>query len=148
MEYQKVINLLEKMLNQPSKFRTKNWVEINNDTRGTYNKKSQIKFKSSIMKSSSCDYSDAYTIDEAGADKNAKWLDKRNKGVIFKNCASFTDCISKINNTQIDNEKDLDIVMPMYNLIEYSNNCLKTSRSLWQYYRDDPNDNTVNSESF
>ena len=79
MEYQKVINLLENMPNQPSKFRTKNWVEINSDTRGTYNKKSQIKFKSSILKSSSCDYSDAYIIDEAAADNNAKWLRKEIK---------------------------------------------------------------------
>ena len=54
------------------------------------------------------------------------------KKVIFKNCAPFTNCISEINNTQIDNAKDIDIVMPMYNLKEYSNNYLKTSRILWQ----------------
>ena len=73
---------------------------------------------------------------------------KRNKGVIFKNCAPFTKCISRINNTDIDNAQDIDIVMPMYNLIEYSDNYSKTSRSLWQYYKDDPNDNIVQSESF
>ena len=60
---------------------------------------------------------------------------------------SFTDCISEIDNTQIDNAKCIDIVMPMYNLIEYSNNYSKTSRILWQYYRDDPNDNIIESES-
>ena len=54
------------------------------------------------------------------------------KKVIFKNCAPFTNCISEINNTQIDNAKDIDIVMPMYNFKEYSNNYLKTSRILWQ----------------
>ena len=75
------------------------------------------------------------------ADDAAKRLDERKKGVIFKNCQSFTECISEINNTQIDNAKYIDIVMPMHNLIEYSDNYLKTSRSLWQYYRDDPNDN-------
>ena len=58
------------------------------------------------------------------------------KKVIFKNCAPFTDCISKINNTQVDNAKDIDIVIPMYNLIEYSNNYSKTSGSLWQYCKD------------
>ena len=100
-------------------------------------------------------YSDAYllvsgtiTITGAGADDDAKRLDERNKGVIFKNCAPFTDCISEINNTQIDNAKHLDVVMKIYNLIEYGDNYLKTSGSLWQNYRDDPNDNIVESESF
>ena len=60
----------------------------------------------------------------------------------------FTKCISRINNTEIDNAKDIDIVMSMYNLIEYSDNYSKTSGSLWQYYKDDPNDNMENSESF
>ena len=73
---------------------------------------------------------------------------KRNKGVIFKNCAPFTKCINRINNTDIDNAQDIDIVMPMYNLIEYSDNYSKTSRSLWKYYEDDPNHNIVQSESF
>ena len=81
------------------------------------------------------------------ADDVAKWLDERNKRVIFKNCAPFTDCISEINNTQIDNAKYIDVVMPMYNLIEHSNNYSKTE-SLWQYYRNDPNDNITQSESF
>ena len=61
---------------------------------------------------------------------------------------SFTDCISEINNAQLDNAKDLDVMMPMYNLIEYSDNYSKTSGSLWQYYRDIPdldnNDNIAN----
>ena len=70
------------------------------------------------------------------------------KGVIFKNCAPFTKCINRINATGIDNAQDIDIVMPMYNLIEYSDNYSKTSGSLWQYCRDDPNDNIIQSESF
>ena len=60
----------------------------------------------------------------------------------------LTDCISEINNTKLDNAKYIDVVMPMYNLIEYSDNYSKTSGSLWQYYRDDPNDNITQSESF
>ena len=60
------------------------------------------------------------------------------KKIIFKNCAPFTNCISEINNTQVDNAKDIDIVMPMYNLIEYSDNYAKTSESLWQYCLDIP----------
>ena len=74
--------------------------------------------------------------------------DERDKGVAFKNCAPFTKCISEINNTQIDNAKDFDIVMPMYNLIKYSDNYSKTSGSLWQYYRDEPHDNLEDSELF
>ena len=67
---------------------------------------------------------------------------------MFKNCALFIYCKSEINNTEIDNAKDIDIVMSMYNLIEYSNNYSKTSGSLWQYYEDDPHDNLSDSESF
>ena len=112
--------LLDKTLNHTSKFRTKNWVEINDDARGTYNKDSQIKFKTSVLKTSLCDNSDAYilvtetvTIDGAGADDAAKRLDERNKRVILRNCAPFTDCLSKINNAKIHHAKDLDVVMPI-----------------------------------
>ena len=108
-----------------------------------------------MLRSSLCDYSDTYilesgtiTITGAVADDAAKQLDERNKGVVFKNCAPFTDCISEINNTQLDNAKYIGVVMPMYNLSEYSYNYLKTSGSLWQYHRDDPNDNITQSESF
>ena len=140
MEHQKIINLLDdNKSNQPSKFRTKNWVEINDESRGTYNVNSQIKFKTTMLKSSLCNYSDAYilvkgtiTIEGAGADAAVRQADERDKGVIFKNCAPFTNCISKINNTQVDNARDIDIVMPMYNLIEYCDNFAKTSGSLWQ----------------
>ena len=146
MEYQIIANLLDDASsNQPSKFKTKNWVEVNDESRGTYNVNSQIKFKTTMLKSSLCDYSDAYivvkgkiTITGAG----------RDKGVALKNCAPFTICISEINNTQIDNCKDIDIIMPMYNLIECSDNYAKTSGSLWQYYRDEPNDNLADFGSF
>ena len=62
MEYQKIANLIDDTSNQPSKFRTKNWVEINDESRGTYNVNSQIKFKTIMLKSSLCDYSDAYIL--------------------------------------------------------------------------------------
>ena len=74
-------------------------------------------------------------------------LDKINKAIVFKNCAPFTDCISEINNTQIDNAKYIDVVMPMYNSIKCSGNYSKISGRLWQYYRDDPNYNITQSES-
>ena len=88
------------------------------------------------------------TITGAGDDAVARQADEGDKGVAFKNCAPFTNCISIKNNTQIDNAKDIDIVMPMYNLMEYSDSYAKTSGSLWQYYKDEPNDNLADSESF
>ena len=143
MEYQKIANLIVDTSNQPSKFRTKNWVEINDESRGAYNVNSQIKFKTTMLKSSLCDYSDAYILvkgtisvnNTAAADAA---VNNTNKKVIFKNCAPFTNCISEINNTQIDNAKDIDIVMAMYNVIEYSGNYAKTTGSLWQYCKDIP----------
>ena len=88
------------------------------------------------------------TITGAGDDEAAKRLGERNKGVAFKSCAPFINCKSEINNTQIDNAKHIDIVIPMHNLIEYSNNYSKTSGSLWQYFRDEHNDAIAGSESF
>ena len=108
-----------------------------------------------MVRSSLCDYADSYilvkgtiTITGAGANADTSQADERDKGVTFKNCAPFTKCISRINNTDIDNAQDINIVMPMYNLIEYSDNYSKTSGSVWQYYRDDPNDNMTRSGSF
>ena len=133
MEYQKIANLLNDESNKPSKFRTRNWVEINDESRGTYTS-NDIKFKTTMLRSNLCDYADAYilvkgtiTITGAGNDDTAKRLDERDKGVIFKNWASFIKCISRINNTDIYNAQDIDIVMPMYNLTEYSDNYSKTS---------------------
>ena len=119
------------------------------------NVNSQIKFKTTMLRSSLSDYRDAYilvkgkiTITGEGTDAAATEADKRDKGAAFKNCAPSTNCISEINNTQIHNPKDIDIVMPVHNLIEYSDKYSKTSGSLWQYYRDGPNDNLADSESF
>ena len=99
--------MLENTPNQPSKFKTKRWVEINGGSRGTYDTNSQIKFKTSILKSSLRNYIK----------------------VILKNCAPFADCKSKINNTQVDNAKDIAVAMSMYNLLEYSDNYSKISRN-------------------
>ena len=93
-----------------------------------------------MSKSSLCDYSDAYiivsrtiTVAEEAAGRRSNDIE-----VVFKNLVPFTNCISKINNTHIDNAKDIDIVIPMYNLIEYSDNYSKISGSLWRCYRDEP----------
>ena len=146
--------MLESTSDNLSKFRTRNWIEINDESRANY-PNGDIKFKTAMLRSNQCDYVDSYilvkgtiTITGAGANAGERQAYERDKGVTFKNCAPFTKCISRINNTDIDNAQDIDIVMPMYNLIEYSDNYSKTSGGLWQYYKDDPNDNLTDSESF
>ena len=108
MEYRKVIILLDNTPNQLSRFRTKNWFKINDDSRGTYNK--QIKLKTSMLRSILFNCGNAYilvngiiTITGEGADDDANQVDEGDKEVILKNYAPFTDCISEINNTQVDN---------------------------------------------
>ena len=143
MKYKKIATFLNDESNKPSKFRTKTWAEINDDIRGEYSPNTQIRFKTAMLRSNLCDYSNAYILAKgnitvkntagAAADPN-----KRNKNVIFKNRAPFTNCLSKMNNTQIDNAQYIDIVMRMYNVIEYSDNCSNTSGSLWQYCKEIP----------
>ena len=103
----------------------KNWVEKNDESKESYGTGSDIKFKTTMLRSNLCDYADAYilvkgkiTLTGAENDDAAKRLDERNKGVIFKNCAPFTKYISRINGTEIDNAQDFDIAMPVYSLIE------------------------------
>ena len=114
MEYQKIANLIDDgASDQPSKFRTRSWIEINDKSRGAYNVNSQIKFKTTMLKSSLCNYSDAYilvkgTISVTNTAAGAA-VNNNNKKVTFKNCAPFTNCISENHNTQIDNAKDIDI---------------------------------------
>ena len=112
--------MLDNTPSQPAKFRTKYWVEINDDSRGKYNINSQIKFKNSMLRSRLCDHSDVYILVSGN--------------IIVRNCAPFTNCISETNNKKIDNAN----VMPMYDLIEYSDNYFEISESLWQYYIDEP----------
>ena len=128
--------------NQPSKFQTKNWVKINDVSRGTYNKDNQIRSTTSMLRSSSFDYSDGYipvkgTITVANIVATTTAANNVNKKVIFKNYAPFPNCISRVNNTQVDDAHDIDVVMSIHNLIEYSESFSKTSGILWQYCRDE-----------
>ena len=107
MEYQKIENLLESTSDNSSKFRTRNWVEINEESRGNYTN-SDIRFKTTMLRSDLCDYADSYilvkgtiTITSAGDDAAARQADERNKGGTFKTCAPFTKCTSRINNTDM-----------------------------------------------
>ena len=140
MEYQKIINLLDNTPNQPTKFRIKNWVEINDDACGRYSTNSQTKFKTSMLKSSVWDYRDAYILKSGTITAAELAAGRGNKNIqaVFKNGPPFTDYLSEINNKQIDNSKDIITVIPQYNLIKYNNDISKTSGRLWQYYRDEP----------
>ena len=152
MECQKIINLLDDAANQPSKFKARHWVEINDESRGDYNDDDNnnnddnninIKFKTTMARSSLYDYSDSYilvkgTIPVPNMTAAGAAVNNTNKKVVFKNCVPFTSCIIEINNKQVDYAEDIDILMPMYNLIEYSIAYSKTSGSLWQYHIHEP----------
>ena len=95
-----------------------------------------------------CDFSDAYIVVKGYSAVTNPENAKRSKSIAFKNNTPCINCISKINGIQIDNAEDLDVVVPMYNLLEYSKNYKKTTGSLWNYYRDEPSDPlSSNSES-
>ena len=120
-----------------------------------YNVKSDIRFKTTIWKSCVCDYSDTCILVKeripftgAGPDTAARQADESSEVLAFKNCVPFINRTNEISKTELDNAKDRDIVMSMYNLIEYSDKYLKISGSLWQYYKDGPNINLKDSESF
>ena len=116
--------MLDNKQNQSSQFGTKCWVELNHESRRTYDSNSQNKFKNSVLKSSSCDYSDPYilvnrdiVVVRVGAEDAAGAADRNNKKAIFTKFTKFTDCVTEINYTQENNAKDIEFVMLMYNLI-------------------------------
>ena len=109
----------------------------------------KIRIKTSMLRSDLCDFNDVYIVLKGTITVNNKNNAKWNKAVAFKNNAPFINGISKLNGVKIDNADDLDGVMPMYNLLEYSKNYRKTTSSLWNYYRDEPSNPVYsNSESF
>ena len=121
---------------------TKNWIEINDDSRGTYNTNSQFKFKSLILKTSLCECSNKYILVKVlisvvgvGAKSVAKKTCRKNEDIILKNYAPFTDYISKINSTHLDTRKDMDVVIPMSKLMRYSDSYSKASEILYQFCR-------------
>ena len=150
MEYNKINNLLlsedneNEMSEQLSKSVTREYVRVNNLS-NTYNENKSIRFKTSMLRSNLCDYSDAYilvkgtiTVTTPGTNNGTNNIrDKRNRPLILKNNAPFVSCITRINGELIEDADDLDIVMPMYNLLEYSKNYKKTIGSLYNYYRDE-----------
>ena len=150
METKKIINLLSDSTNEESKFATKKWYVIGSQTaKDKYNPNNSIKLETETIKSSLCDYSDAFILVTGyitvGADDDTH--------VAFKNCASFSTCKTEINDVFIDEANHISIAMPMYNLIEYSDNYSDASGSLWQFKKDEISINNVdftatNSDSF
>ena len=113
-------------------------VEVYDQSEKNYNPNKEIRFKTSMLRLHLCDFSDAYIVVKADIIVTSPNNAKRNKTAAFKNNAPFISCISKINDIKTDNAEDLDVVMPMHNLLEYSKNYSKTAGSLWNYYRDQP----------
>ena len=145
MENQKIINLLDKIDTDSKHFATKKWYIINDENNTNYgvNKDTgadnpdTIKYDTRVLKPNLCDYAEAYilidgTIRAAAADANTR--------LALKNCAPFTKCNLEINDEHVDTAEHLDITMPMYNLIEYSDNDQDSSATLYQYKRDEPSE--------
>ena len=134
METQNIINLLNDSSNEESKFATKKWYVIDSQTaKGKYKQGDTIKFETETIKSSLCDYSDAFIL----VTGNITVAANNDTDVAFKNCAPFSTCTTKINDVFVDEANHIYIAMPMYNLIEYSDNYSDTSGSLWQFKRDE-----------
>ena len=151
MEYQKITNLLGTTLDEVPRFITKKWVEVHDQSGSAedrYKPSKQIRFKTSMLRSDLCDFSDAYIVVKGTITVTDPHNDAYDNKLAFKNNAAFVSCISKINNTLIDNAEDLDIVMPMYKLLEYSKSYSKTTGSLWNYYRDEPNRGANNNINY
>ena len=164
MEFIKIVNFLDTTSDNKNlpKFVTKKWIEVYGQSQGNYNVNEEIRIKTSMLRSDLCDFSDAYiavkgnitvtkktfTADDIDASNNtAANVTAANtannnafgdKKLVFQNNAPFINCISKINGKKIDNAEVLNVAMPMYNLLEYSKNCRKTTGSLLNYYRDEP----------
>ena len=140
MEFNKINNLLGETNDKMPKFVTRKWVEAQHQSGDTYDMSRQIRFKTSMLRSDLCDYSDAYVWVKGKiivTDPNNINFDKR---LTLQNNAPFISCISKINGELVENAEDLDIVMPIFNLLEYSKNYQNTTGSLFNYYRDEPNE--------
>ena len=142
METQKILNLLNDSNNENSKFVTKKWYVINDESKGSYSPRNEIKFLTSSLESNLCDYSDPYILVTGntvvtGGNANAK--------VAFKNCALFKNSRIETNDTFVNNAANTNIAMPTYNLTEYSDNFSDSSVILWQFKRDELNDNDINT---
>ena len=162
MENQKIINLLDKSNTDSRHFATKKWYIINDEYNTNYgvdkdtganNPDTIIKYDTRVLKQNLCDCAEAYILVDGNIRKKGN-ASVANTRLALKNCAPFTKCNLEINDEHVDTAEILDIAMPMYNLIEYSDNYQDSSATLYQHKRDEPPDNinvnlaTDNSSSF
>ena len=140
MEFEKIANFLDTTSDDKDlpRFVTKKWIKVYDQSRGSYSVNKEIRLKTSMLRSDLYDYSDTYIVVKRAITVVRPDNAKRNKATAFKNNAPFINCISKINGIKIGNAEDLDVVMPMYDLLEYGQNYRKITGSLWNYYRDEP----------
>ena len=149
MEFQKIANLFGATFYDKDlpRFVTENGLKCMINQKKITNK--EIRTKTPMLRLELCDFSDPYIVVKGNVTVTEPINAKRNKSPAFRNNAPFINCISKINDEQIGNAEDLDVVMPMYNVLEFSKNYRKTTGSLWNHYRDEPNNLlSSNSESF
>ena len=170
MEFQKIVNFLDTTSDNKDlpKFVTKKWIEVYDQSQENYDVNKEIRIKTSMLRSDLCDFGDVCIVvkgnitvtkktfttdgiearnntqDNANATNTAIDNEFDEKKLIFKNDAPFINCVSKIDGVKTDNAEDLYVVMPIYNLLEYSKNYGKTTGSLWNSYRDKPNSSTDN----
>ena len=150
MEFQNIVHFLDATFDDKDlpRFVTKKWIEVYDQSAGNYNVNKEIRIKTLMLRSDLCNFSNAYIVLKRTITVTNPNNAKRNKAVAFKNNVPFIS-FSKINGVKIDNAEDLDVVMPIYNLLEYSKNYRKTTGNLWNYYGDKPRDPlSSNSESF
>ena len=134
------MNLLNGSDNEYSNFETKKWYVTDSETTGAYSENEPIRFFTRFIESSHSDYSHAYILVTGNITSG-----RNNTKAAFKNCAPFRTCITQINETFVDEAKYINITMPMYNLVEYSDNYSDTSGSLWHFNRDkQPKENNQN----
>ena len=136
MEYQKITNFLNTTSDNVPRFITKKWIEVHEQSvsaEDRYKPSKQIRFKTSKLRSNLCDFSDAYIVVTRTITVKDRNNDAYDKRLAFKINVLFLSYISKINNTLVDNAEDLDILMPVYTLNEYSKIYSKTTGSLWNY---------------
>ena len=149
MGYQKIINLLGNISNkQLPKYVTRKYIEVFNQSDGTYNVNKDIRFKAPELRSDLCDWEDAYIVVTGKITVTNPNNNAYDKKLALKNNAQFFSDVLRINEELIDDCQDLDIAMPLYNLLYYPKNCQKTSGSLWNYYRDEPNSGAENNFNY
>ena len=145
MEHPNILDLLIEA--NDSKFVTRKWNIVNGQSNANYDVRNETIYNTEVLKSNLCDYNDTYILVRGDIIVAAAPA----RQVSFKNCATVTKCITKIDGTTTDGTEGLDLVIPMYNLIEYSSNYTETTRSLWFYSNDeatDFNNNIANTDDF